>query len=92
MRGTKVWNPDFPKERKSLFLKIKTVPIIDEIKPDWSWLWEGLVELPNECWEWSGKTDIQTIRLTLRGLMGKIEKEVVCRTEGCCNPKHLVMA
>lgn len=92
MKGTRVWDNEYPKEKKCLFMKIKTVPIFDERKTDWSWVWDGLVEYPNGCWLWEGSTDQPQMRLLIRCLVGKTDKEISCRTSGCLNPKHKVMA
>jgi hypothetical protein len=84
MVGTKLFDVG---AREPEFVKIKTVKIVEEIEPNWDWLWEGLVELPTECWMWKGRATVRTVRKTLRYLIG-VKKEIVCKTKGCLNPKH----
>jgi hypothetical protein len=44
---------DMYKPKKKRLPKQNILPDFPEVQ-DYDWLWEELVELPNECWIWSG--------------------------------------
>ena len=95
VKGSLIWNAGLPREKKNLFVYIKSVHIKEEVKPDWDWLWSGLVELGDtECWLWQGskRKRLEDVRRVVQDLVGKTRKEISCSTLGCCNPRHKVIA